>query len=221
MHLRLIAPVIDRAIRVGVDRIDQLSLGWHAKSHDQLELILVVIEPHGSNRVGRKGLEHAGCHLRRGAASGEHHRLGGNARVDLGDGRGGLTWNSALGKNRDVAGRALALIGTRPILERTGPRELVKHARAILGTAHHMKAQALSISATGSQVRQLRQLEQKLARHAHGLVKSAARAGAADQRVKRVQAKLFATLLCHRLSAYRRRGNCFVHRDPQYKPIVL
>ena len=77
-----------------------------------------------------------------------------------------------------------------------------------------MKTQTLSIGAAGSQVRQFRQLEQKLARHAHGLVKATARTGAADQRVKRVQAELFATLLCHRLRARRRRGNCFVHRDP-------
>ena len=167
--------------------------------------------------MGRKGLEHACRHLGRGAAGGEHHRLGGNAGVDLGDGRGGLTRNSALGKNRDVAGRALAFIRTRPVLERTGPRELIKYARAVLRTAHHMKAQALSVGTARGQVRQLRQLKQKLTRHAHGLVKSAARAGAADQRVKRVQAKLFATLLCHRLSAYRRRGNCFVHRDPSIK----
>ena len=171
--------------------------------------------------MGRKGLEHACRHLGRGAASGEHHRLGGNARVDLGDGRSGLTRNSALGKNRDVAGRALTLIGARPILKRTGPGELIKYAGAVLGTAHHMKTQALSIGAARGQMRKLRQLEQKLARHAHGLVKSAARAGAADQRVKRVQAKLFATLFCHRLGARRHRGNCFVHRTPQYKPIVL
>ena len=171
--------------------------------------------------MGRKGLEHAGCHLGRGAAGGEHHRLRGNARVGLGNGSGGLTRNGALGQNRDVAGRALALGRTRPILKRTGPRELIKYARAILGTAHHMKTKTLSIGTTGSQVRQLRQLKQKLTRHAHGLVKATARTGAANQRIKRVQAELFATLLCHRLGAYRRRGNCFVHRDPQYKPIVL
>ena len=188
MRLRLIAPVIDRAIRVGVDRVDHLCLGWHAKSHDQFELVSVVIEPHGVNCAGRKGLEHACRHLGRGAASGEHHRLGGNAGVDLGDGRGGLTRNSALGKNRDVAGRPLALGRARPVLECTGPRELIKYARAVLCTAHHMKAQALSIGATGSQVRQLRQLEQKLTRHAHGLVKATARTGAANQRIKRIQA---------------------------------
>ena len=171
--------------------------------------------------MGRKGLEHAGCHLGRGAASGEHHRLRGNARVDLGDGRGGLTRNSALGKNRDVAGRTLALGRTRPILKRAGPCKLIKYTRAILGTAHHMKTQTLSIGAAGSQVRQFRQLEQKLARHAHGLVKTAARTGAADQRVKRVQAKLFATLLCHRLGAYRRRGNSFVHKTPNKSQLFL
>lgn len=105
--------------------------------------------------------------------------------------RGGLTRNGALGKNRDVAGRALALIGTRPILERTGPCKLVKDTRALLCTAYHMKTQTLSIGTTGSQVRQLRQLKQKLTRHAHGLVKATARAGAANQRIKRVQAEAF------------------------------
>lgn len=84
-----------------------------------------------------------------------------------------------------------------------------------------MKTKTLSIGTTRGQVRQLRQLEQKLARHAHGLVKTAARAGAANQRIKRVQAELFATLLCHRFDTRRCLGNCFVHRDPQYKPIVL
>ena len=84
-----------------------------------------------------------------------------------------------------------------------------------------MKTKTLSIGAAGSQVRQFRQLEQKLARHAHGLVKATARTGTTDQRIKRFQTELFATLLRHRLSAYRRLGNCFVHRDPQYKPIVL
>ena len=171
--------------------------------------------------MGRKGLEHAGCHLGRGAAGGEHHRLRDNARVDLGNGSGWLARNGALSKNRDVAGRALALIGTRPILERTGPCKLVKYTSAVLCTAYHMKTQTLSIGTTGSQVRQLRQLKQKLTRHAHGLVKATARAGAANQRIKRVQAELFATLLCHRLSAYRRCGNCFVHRDPQFRAIVL
>ena len=215
MYLRLVAPIIDGAVGVGIDRVDNLRLSRHAKGHDQLELVLVVIESHGVDRAGREGLEHAGRHLGRRAAGGEHHRLSRDAGVDLGDGRSRLARNGALGKNRDITGRALALVGTRPILERAGPRELVKHARAVLGTAHHMKAQALSIGAAGSQVRQLSQLEQKLTRHAHGLVKAAARAGATDQRVKRIQAKLFATLLCHRLSAHRRRGNSFVHRDPQ------
>ena len=84
-----------------------------------------------------------------------------------------------------------------------------------------MKTQTLSISAAGSQVRQLCQLKQKLARYAHGLVKSTACAGTTDQRVKRFQTELFATLLCHQLHARRRRGNSFVHRDPQYKAIVL
>ena len=84
-----------------------------------------------------------------------------------------------------------------------------------------MKTQTLSIGTTGSQVRKFRQLEQKLARHSHRLVKATARAGAANQRIKRVQAELFATLLCHRFDTRRCLGNCFVHRDPQYKPIVL
>ena len=84
-----------------------------------------------------------------------------------------------------------------------------------------MKTQTLSIGAAGSQVSQLCQLEQKLTRHAHGLVKTAARTGTTDQRIKRFQAELFATLLCHRFDTRRRLGNCFVHRDPQYKPIVL
>ena len=84
-----------------------------------------------------------------------------------------------------------------------------------------MKTQTLSIGTTRGQVRQFRQLEQKLARHAHGLVKATARAGATNQRIKRVQAELFAALLCHRFCAYRRCGNCFVHRDPQFKPIVF
>ena len=169
--------------------------------------------------MGRKGLEHAGCHLGRSAAGGEHHRLRGNARVDLGSGR--LARNGALSQNRDVAGRALALGRTRPILKCAGPCELVKYTRAILGTAHHVKTQTLSIGAAGSQVRQFRQLEQKLARHAHGLVKTAARTGTTDQRIKRFQTELFATLLCHRFDTRRCLGNCFVHRDPQYKPIVL
>mgnify|MGYP006917975881 CR=1 FL=1 len=136
-------------------------------------------------------------------------------------GAGGLARNGALSKNRDVAGRALALIGTRPILERTGPCKLVKYTRAVLCTAHHVKAQTLSIGAAGSQVRQFRQLEQKLARHAHRLVKATARTGTTDQRIKRFQTELFATLLCHRFDTRRCLGNCFVHRDPQYKPIVL
>lgn len=84
-----------------------------------------------------------------------------------------------------------------------------------------MKTQTLSIGTAGSQVRQLRQLEQKLARHAHGLVKATARTGTTDQRIKRFQTELFAALLCHRFCAYRRCGNCFVHRDPQFKPIVF
>ena len=53
-----------------------------------------------------------------------------------------------------------------------------------------MKTKTLSIGTTGSQVSQLCQLEQKLTRHAHGLVKTAARTGTTDQRIKRFQAAL-------------------------------
>ena len=84
-----------------------------------------------------------------------------------------------------------------------------------------MKTKTLSIGTTGSQVRKFRQLEQKLARHAHGLVKTAAGTGTTDQRIKRFQTELFATLLYHRFDTRRCLGNCFVHRDPQFRAIVL
>ncbi len=89
--------------------IDHLHLSRHTKGHDQLDLVLVAVKSHDINRTRRKGLEHARRHLGRSAAGGEHHRLRGDTSVCLGDWRGRLARSGTLGKDRDIAGRALAL----------------------------------------------------------------------------------------------------------------
>ena len=169
-----VAPVRDAVLLV--HRVDHDPLGGLAHGQHELDRHpLGKVE--GLGELGTEALDHAAAQAD--ARGSEHHRLGGDARVDRADRRDGLG-----DADHDVSGRALGGLGTHPVPQPRRPRQGREGGVELIGLAHHTEAQLLHVVSVGGKAREVHQLRQGVAADGIGGIEPADAAGATDERLE-------------------------------------